>query len=457
MAVTLIVCRKQFRATPSKATLKRVALQVAIAAVFVFSLHTAILYAIRDSFSPVPNFGDVAAESLYRTVGGTTGEFVPNNHFARMALTSIDDLWLLFFVASLVALLVSTRRDAAGQGKEVYLSLLKEWGGSTLSWMGTWKKIRYFTNDSKTAVLAYYVSNNVAIVLADPIGERRAVVELTEAFDRLCRLRGWTVAYFSSSAATMRLLKKQGYYAVQVAQDSLITLENLEFTGKPWQSVRSSLNKATKLGVTMRVVRLQGLPLAVRDQLNAIEQSWVQDKALPEMGFTLGTLEQAEDPEVRVHIAIDQDGTVHGMTSWLPVYEKGGTVNGWTLDIMQRRLDTQTMPGVMEFLIAESAQAFRQEGYKMVSLSGAPLSGMEHSTSLVERVMHWASVKFEPYYGFASLHRFKEKFQPTYEPMYLCYRDPDQLPLIGVAIGRAYMGDVTLLQAGIATLKEARK
>ena len=60
--------------------------------------------------------------------------------------------------------------------------------------------------------------------------------------------------------------------------------------------------------------------------------------------------------------------------------------------------------------------------------------------------MQWAAVKFEPYYGFASLHRFKEKFHPSHEPLYLCYKESDQLPLIGIAIGRAYMNDASLIK-----------
>ena len=56
------------------------------------------------------------------------------------------------------------------------------------------------------------------------------------------------------------------------------------------------------------------------------------------MGFTLGGLDELDDPDVRCLIAVDADGTVHGITSWMPVYPDGRPV-GWTLDFMRRRTD----------------------------------------------------------------------------------------------------------------------
>lgn len=53
----------------------------------------------------------------------------------------------------------------------------------------------------------------------------------------------------------------------------------------------------------------------------------------------------------------------------------------------------------------------------------------------------------EPYYGFRSLHAFKAKFQPRYEPMYLVDRDEAGLARIAIGIARAYLPD-----AGVSEL-----
>ena len=109
----------------------------------------------------------------------------------------------------------------------------------------------------------------------------------------------------------------------------------------------------------------------VTDQLRAISGGWVSDKALPEMGFTLGTLREAEDPEVRLHLA-DADQTVEGFTSWMPVCEDGQVV-GWTLDLMRRR--DQGFRPVMEFMIGASAMQLKEEGYRFVASRGTARQG----------------------------------------------------------------------------------
>src|SRR4029453_15712268 len=65
------------------------------------------------------------------------------------------------------------------------------------------------------------------------------------------------------------------------------------------------------------------MPPGIRAQLAEISEEWVADKALPEMGFTLGGLDELKDPEVVCCVAGDDDGLVHGVTSWLPVFTAG--------------------------------------------------------------------------------------------------------------------------------------
>ena len=68
------------------------------------------------------------------------------------------------------------------------------------------------------------------------------------------------------------------------------------------------------------------MPRGCSSQVRAISELWVSDKGLPEMGFTLGGVDEALDPDTVVGLAVDADVTVHGVTSWLPVYSAGGAV-----------------------------------------------------------------------------------------------------------------------------------
>ena len=242
---------------------------------------------------------------------------------------------------------------------------------------------------------------------------------------------------------------------MQIAEDTIIDLPGLAFKGKKWQDVRSALNKAKRESITFRLVELAGEPFAVLAQVRAISEQWVGDKGLPEMGFTLGGVDEALDPAVKVGLAIDTTGSVHGVTSWLPVYAGDGRVRGWTLDVMRRR-DDGFRP-VMEFMIASACLALRAEGAEFVSLSGAPLARSGQPGEVLDRtdrLLDKLGASLEPFYGFRSLHAFKAKFNPRHEPIHLAFRDEADLPRIGIALTRAYLPDATpaqLLAAGRAT------
>ncbi len=133
------------------------------------------------------------------------------------------------------------------------------------------------------------------------------------------------------------------------------------------------------------------------------------------MGFTLGGVDEALDPDTVVGLAVDADMTVHGVTSWLPAYGPDGVVDGWTLDVMRRLPDG--FRAVTEFLIASACLSFRESGATFVSLSGAPLAHSGDGTAeraALERLLDQLGEAMEPLYGFRSLDGFKQKFRPRH-------------------------------------------
>ena len=135
------------------------------------------------------------------------------------------------------------------------------------------------------------------------------------------------------------------------------------------------------------------------------------------------------------------------MTSWLPVYGPGGrsAAGRWiSCDAGRCVPSGGRVPDRLDCL------AFQSEGAEFVSLSGAPLAhadtdlvdGVPRESAAVDRLLDVLGANLEPVYGFRSLHAFKTKFSPRYEPMYLAYRDEADLPRIGIAITRAYLPGV---------------
>ena len=88
-------------------------------------------------------------------------------------------------------------------------------------------------------------------------------------------------------------------------------------TGKKWQDIRTAINKAKRSGISDVMSTFNEAPNDIREQIEEISEQWAQLKALPEMKFTLGGVEELHDPRVRILYAIDAEGTVLGVTSWL--------------------------------------------------------------------------------------------------------------------------------------------
>lgn len=339
----------------------------------------------------------------------------------------------------------------SGLDRTEALSRLRLLGGGTISWMLSWAPNRYLPIED--GLIAYQRYAGVAIALGDPVLGRATPAEALQTFAANAEHAGYIPCVFSASPAVTDG-RPSGWRAVTIAEDTIVDLATFTLSGKKMQSVRTSVNRAEREGISFRLVSLADEPWGIRTQVRAISEQWAGDKGLPEMRFTLGTVDEAMDPAVRVGLAIDGEGTLHGITSWLPVYGPGGAVRGWTLDLMRRRDDG--FGPVMEFLIGAAALAFAENGYEFLSLSGAPLVRSEGVASgPVEQLLDRLGSLVEPLYGFRSLHRFKQKFQPRTEALSLLYRDEGDLPRIAMALTRAYLPDATLRDLLTSTAPQA--
>lgn len=339
---------------------------------------------------------------------------------------------------------------AGASDRDTAVALLEKHGGTTTSWMGTWPDNHWHVlrdaSGRPLAYVAFQVHRGMAVALGDPVAADQATrAAALQAFVDEQETHGHKVCFFSVSREVAEWGRATGRRVVPVAEEAVIDLATLEFRGKPWQDVRTALNRAGKEGITYREGRLAEMPRGVVTQVRAISELWVSDKGLPEMGFTLGGVDEALDPATVVGLAVDRDHTVHGVTSWLPVHAAGGEVRGWTLDMM-RRLPDGFRP-VTEFLIASACLSFKEAGASLVSLSGAPLAHSGDGTSeraALERLLDQLGEALEPLYGFRSLESFKRKFQPRHEPLHLVFADEAALPRIGLALTAAYLPGATL-------------
>ena len=341
---------------------------------------------------------------------------------------------------------------------------LVEHDGESMSFMTTWEGNHYWTSPTGRSAVAYRVMNGIALTCTGPFGDRGEWLSDLREFARFCAAHSWSPVFYAIHREQRDALVDAGWYSIEIGSEMVVDPRTWKTTGKKWQDIRTAINKAKRVGITDVLTTFHDADADMREQIEEISEQWAGDKALPEMKFTLGGVEELRDPRVRILAAVAADGTVLGVTSWLPTWRDGNIV-GWTLDFMRHRTDSPN--GIMEFLIARMAERLRDEGVadpdntvEFMSLSAAPLAGMnperdnvdetghaDTGTVMLQHALDLVADWMEPAYGFHSLFNFKRKFQPSEEPVYVCYPDPAALPRIGLAVVRAYVPSVSASEA----------
>jgi lysylphosphatidylglycerol synthetase-like protein (DUF2156 family) len=406
---------------------------------------------VADQFTPTANPGQLIVDFPIRLLPNgylyiIEPGFEPTAGVGRFLVDWIPVLVWAVILLGLLRSFVAARVESGAEDRIKARAILEQNGTTALAYLTTWDGNSYWFSADGRSFVGYRVEGGVAITTGDPVGPADDLARVTGEFVAFCNAENWTPCLYSTTEAVKEVTEGFGWPSLQVAEETVLPLGKLAFTGKKFQDIRTSISRAGKGGITAEWMHYHDAPLAIRDQIQAISEEWVSDKALPEMGFTLGGLDELDDPAVRCLIAVDQDRTIHGITSWMPCYRDGVAV-GWTLDFMRRR--GEGFKGVMEFLIGTAALDLQKEGAEFVSLSGAPLAqanpGEEQSG--VQKLLEVVGKTMEPVYGFRSLLRFKAKFQPVYQPMYMCYPEAAVLPRIGLGISHAYLPNMTFGQA----------
>ncbi|NQX11111.1 DUF2156 domain-containing protein [Microbacteriaceae bacterium VKM Ac-2855] len=451
--IALMLGRRHVRLRAPRPAVRRWSAIVLLVWLGSAALYAAVALGARDSFVPTASVLRIVREIVVRYIplsfAGFLGSIAaPEHPFARVVFDWIGPMFWLVVVVAVFALFRATDAQRSGGDAARFRALLARFGGGTLGYQGTWSGNDYWIAPDGGGAVAYRVVGDVAIALSDPVCRPDDRAATVGGFVAFCDDRSWSAVFYSVHDELLPVFATLGWQHTSVGEETLIRPAAFDLGGKRWQKVRYPLTRAGKLGIEARWTTWQQLPLGVAAQVTDLSERWVAEKALPEMGFTLGGLDELRDPEVALMLAIGPDGIVQAVTSWLPVHEDGRMI-GWTLDFMRRADDS--MPGVMEFLIASVALRSKEDGLSVLSLSGAPLATAPDAEVVeptpLSRLLDFLSRALEPAYGFTSLFRFKAKFHPEYARLSMAYPDPLRLPQIGAALARTYLPEVSPREA----------
>ena len=173
-------------------------------------------------------------------------------------------------------------------------------------------------------------------------------------------------------------------------------------------------------------------------RLQEISEAWLADKHAREKRFSLG----AFDPEylARTPMALVWQG--ERLLAFANLFLTGNKQEA-SLDLMRFAPDSPS--GSMDFLFIALMRWARQEGYRWFNLGMAPMAGMTNrrQAPLWNRFGALVFGRGERFYNFRGLKRYKDKFDPEWEPRYLAVPGGIALPMILANVASLISGGLT--------------
>jgi len=280
----------------------------------------------------------------------------------------------------------------------------------------------------------YGVQGRTWVAMGDPVGLPESVSELVRLFLERCDDFGGMPVFYEVQKGCLHHYADFGLAFVKLGEEARVDLARFTLDGTRGARFRQVVKRLEKDSATFRVVPPDSVP-ALMDQLRAVSDDWLEEKAGGEKGFSLGFF----DPDYVSRFpaaVVEREGRVVAFANVWPG-EKRFEVS---VDLM--RYHRAAPKNVMEALLVHTMLWGRQEGFAWFALGMAPMSGFEQSpvAPLWARLGGFLYKHGDALYNFKGLRAYKEKFDPVWEPRYLAYPGGLSLPRVIV--------DVTALVAG---------
>ncbi len=289
------------------------------------------------------------------------------------------------------------------------------------------------------AFLMYQVSGKSWIALGDPVGTPSQRQDLVWAFRQLVDRRGGRTVFYQVGSPNLPLYVDLGLALVMLGEVARIARAGCGREGSARAELRQARRRAERAGAGFEVVPAAALePLL--PQLRTISDVWLDDKATAEKRFSVGAFAEAYLRNFAVAV-VRLEGSLVAFANLWPT----ATHEELSIDLM--RFGRDAPAGAMDYLLIELMLWGRAQGYRWFNLGMAPLSGLEARAlaPLWHRMGGFLYRHGESFYNFEGLRRYKEKFDPLWEPRYLA--SPG-----GLQLARALYDVSTLISGGLKEL-----
>ncbi len=294
----------------------------------------------------------------------------------------------------------------------------------------------FILSDDSQAFLMYGIENRSWVTMGDPVGPRESWEDLIWKFVESCDRYHGQPAFYQIDAQSLELYTNLGLTFLKLGEEARVPLGSFSLEGNAKKGLRHSRNRLAREHYTFRIAPPEQVP-DLLEPLQRVSDAWLREKNTREKRFSLGFFDPAYIAQNPVAL-VEGAGQIAAFANLWP----GAGQEELSLDLMRHLPDCPE--GLMDFLFVELMLWGRQEGYEWFNLGMAPLSGLENRAlaPLWSKAGALAFRLGEHFDNFQGLRRYKDKFDPQWQPKYLVCHG-------GLALPRVLTNIATLISGGL--------
>ena len=303
--------------------------------------------------------------------------------------------------------------------------------GSNLALLGD---KRFLFSPTGESFLMFGVRGRSWIGLGAPVGRGDEQLELLWRFRELADANAARPGLYGLGAEDLPDVVELGFSIQKVGEGAAVPLESFNLEGGRRGNLRRAWHKGAEEGATFEVLDAPAV-VGLMAELQLISDQWLARHAGGEKGFSMGGFVAAYVVQFPVALVRVRGRPVAFATLWTTASR-----TAYSMDLM--RYGDEAPKNIMDFLFVELLAWGRAQGYVAFDFGMAPLAGLDDRplAPIMSRVGRLLFDRAEEIYNFQGVRRYKDKYDPLWQPRYIAAPHKWAIPLL--------LADVALLSSG---------
>jgi phosphatidylglycerol lysyltransferase len=296
---------------------------------------------------------------------------------------------------------------------------------------------RFLFSQTGDSFLMFGVRGRSWIALGAPVGRREEWMELLWRFRELADAHAARPALYAIGPDILPEVVELGLAIQKTGESAAVALEDFSLQGRKRETLRRNWRKAAECGAVFAVLD----PARTREHtadLKSISDAWLDHHAGGDKSFSMGGFEPRYVGEFPCAVVRVKGRIVAFATIWTTADR-----SSFSMDLMRYADDAPK--NVMDFLFVELLAWGREQGYQAFEFGMAPLAGLEDRplAPIMSRVGRLLFERGEELYNFRGVRRYKDKYDPVWQPRYIAAPNKWAIPILLADVGLLSSGGVS--------------